>query len=148
MVNKKRHFRSSVRSRKRLLLSAVLIVVLLYSVVLLLVSVFALSTPYLVENIPYDFSVKDKLGVNVDSDSLHFGGGPAGVILQRSLAFTVEQDSRVVVSWDGPGSLSVDKNDFILKKGENTSIMFYLSFSKDLPIGDYNGTVELHFFES
>lgn len=144
----RKKIRSSPESRKRLLLSMVLVVMLVYLVTILLVSVFKLSSPYRVDVVPYDFSVKEHLGVNVDSDIIHFGGGPPGVLLSRSVILEAEVDSRVTVFWDGPGIMSVSKNDFMLSKGENTSVMFYLTVPAGLELGNYSGNVTFSFFES
>jgi len=146
MVAKKR-FRSSVLSRKRLFISAILMILLGYGVSLLLVSVFSIVSPYRIETLDYDFMVKDNVGVNVDVDSLHFGGGPAGITLERSLSLTSDRDARVVISWEGPGQLSVSRNDFKIYSGIDESVVFYLIIPPSLELGTYSGTVTFSFFK-
>lgn len=138
--------RSSVISRKRTLLIAILVVLLTYSLVLLLVSVFAIGSPYRIEVLDYDFNVANAVGFNLDSDAIHFGSGPNTAVLNRGVVISASQDSIVKVLWDGPGDLAIDKNDFFMKSGSNTSISFVLTIPDDLPLGNYSGEVYFHFF--
>jgi hypothetical protein len=148
MVVKKRKSCSNPNSRKKMFILSILIVLFIYGITMILITVFSFNNPYRVEDMTYDFVVKDRMGINLDSDYLHFGGGPAGIILQRSIIISSDQDSKVSVSWDGPGNLTVNKNNFPLKARLNESVLFYLAVPVDLEQGNYTGQIHFKFFKS
>lgn len=144
---RRRKFRSNPLSRKKIFLVSFLIVVLVYSVALLLISLFSLYSPYRVEVINYDFVVKNAVGFNLDTDALHFGGSLPGSTSTRSMNLQVNQDSRVVITFDGPGDLVVDKNDFIVLANSSQPLTFYLTIPVNITEGNYSGTVTFNFFK-
>ena len=147
VASRRRKPRSSPLSRKRILLFSIIIILLVYGVSMLLISIFSMSSPYRIEVMDYDFTVKDGIGINLDSDYLHFGGGPSGAFLERSISITSDMPAKVSISWEGPGDLSVDKNDFKIGANETTPVTFYLGIPENLSLGNYSGTVFLRFFK-
>lgn len=148
MVKKIKKFRSNSMSRKRVLIISILIILLVYGVSLLLISVFSMSAPYRVESMPYDFIVKDNIGFNLDSDYMHFGGGPNGATLERSMTLFSDRPAKVSITWEGEGNLNVNKNNFKIAPNVSESITFYLVIPEGLPPGNYSGLVFFRFFDS
>lgn len=95
----------------------------------------------------YDFVVKNSVGFNLDTDALHFGGSLPGSTSTRSMNLHVDRDSRVVISFEGPGDLVVDKNDFVVFANSSESLTFYLTTPVNMTYGNYSGIVTFSFFK-
>lgn len=124
-----------------------LIVFLVYSVALLLISLVSLYSPYRVEVMNYDFVIKNGVGFDLDTDALHFGGSLPGSTLTRSMTLKTDKDSRVLITFEGPGDLVVDKNDFVLLSNSSEYLTFYLTTPLNITEGNYSGTVTFSFFK-
>ncbi len=124
-----------------------LIVIIIFFVVFSIIALTR-STPTEIRSINYTFTVKDALGFNLDTDKLHFGGGPSGVTLQRTLDISSTYDSIVEIETVGPGFIVLDKNNFKMEAGENTTLTFNLLIPQTMPQGAYEGTIYLYFYES
>lgn len=96
-----------------------------------------------------DFSVGEKVGINIDTDALHFGTNfPKGSSM-RNMIISHEHDCPLKVSiklyGDFASWMSVSDNDFILDPGESRKISFSVSVPEDAPFGDYSGFAKIIF---
>ena len=103
------------------------------------------NAPFEVKNLNYDFKVKQAIGLNVDTDILHMGGGPVGSVLERSIDISSPKDALVRIFVDGPGDLTVDKNNFLIRADDKINLTFSM-LVPDLPLGNYSGLVVLKFY--
>lgn len=140
MVEKK-----NPNERKRLILF-VLVAIALGIVVAFLLTALQTPEPLAREVMPYDFSVTNHLSMNIDTDILHFGGGPTGSRLEREMKVSFSKDSRVVISWDGEARMSVTKNDFFLAANSSESVKFMIALPSDAARGNYTGNIFLDFY--
>jgi hypothetical protein len=122
-----------------------LIIIIIVGLVFTLVSL-ARHSPVEVTSLPYTFKVKEKVGINLDTDKFHFGGGIPGTSLQRKLNITAPYDTTVHIDSKGPGSVLVNNNDFDLDANENKELLFTLVVPDDLPLGEYEGLIILSFY--
>ncbi|MCA9477864.1 MAG: hypothetical protein KC535_01825 [Nanoarchaeota archaeon] len=128
--------------------SAIILISFIVVVLVATIIIALKDSPKEIATIPYRFAVKDNLGINLDSDSLQFGGGVPGVILQRSLNISAPFDAVVHIESEGPGKVMVDQNDFFLFASTQKELLFSLIVPADLALGDYEGTVYISFYES
>ncbi|MFW5865997.1 MAG: hypothetical protein ACOCU6_02800 [Nanoarchaeota archaeon] len=136
-------------SKKNSLLAIISIFVVVIALVIMMF--FALQNSVrddgvIRSSIAYDYQVIDEIGVNIDTDALHFGGGPRGAIRQRSLNLTPHHDGTLLFSWVGDGNLSVSDNNFAVSSGEIVQVNFTLVIPENASYGNYSGTiyVDLH----
>lgn len=134
-------------STARLLILLVIIALLCVGITALIYTSVKEDSPFEVRRLPYDFVVKDSVGINLDTDIMHFGGGPHGSNLQRSLNLTSSRDAFVVITWQGEGDLTTNKNDFLLFADQAQSVRFVLFVSPDLEYGNHSGEIIFSFYE-
>ena len=129
------------------LVAFIIIIVLLSSLItLLLFNIFHEPKPAVVEVLPYDFTVTNSVSFVLETDKLHFGGGPLSARLERGMNLSTSQDSLVKISWDGPGNIMVSDNDFLLSANTPKDITFYLDIPDDLSLGNYSGKIIFKFY--
>ncbi len=145
-IKSKKIFETKIHSVTSVVAFIILVVLLSSLITLLLFKFFHQPEPSSVEKLPYDFTVVNDVSFVLDTDALHFGGGPQGARLERGMNISVSQDSLVKISWDGPGNLIVSKNNFLLKAGKTEDLLFYLDIPSDLSLGNYSGEVIFKFY--
>jgi hypothetical protein len=86
---------------------------------------------------------EDLIGINVDPDGLHFGRMKAGDGAGRSIIINnVEDDVLVTVVKKGEMAEWVNNpSGFILRKGNETTLLFSISIPEGTPARKYNGEV-------
>ncbi|MGM5481811.1 MAG: hypothetical protein ACQESE_05380 [Nanobdellota archaeon] len=167
-ASKRKHPRTSSASHKRTKASSTSkkrssydqnTIVALLSIIVIVVALgvmiyFAVSSsptlekkPFSHSTIDYDFSVSQEVGFVLDSDMLHFGGAPPGAKLKRGLEINSSRDARVLIVWEGPGDISVDKNNFTIDAGNNTEVIFTLKVPDTLSTGEYDGEIIIDLYE-
>lgn len=128
--------------------------IILFTLAILVIgcTFFFYSNYYLLDykEVKADFHIEERTaGINADTDALHFGGIPLKGYSKRSITLTSKDDSRVSISFDPPVDwLSVDKNDFLLKQGEQTSIEFLAKPISGEVNETFNTTVKVYFYRS
>jgi hypothetical protein len=139
--------KKSSSSTFRFVILLLIIAFLCVGITAMLYSSLIEEKPFEVKRLPYDFVVKDSVGINLDTDILHFGGGPAGSQLQRSLNLTSQNDAFVVITWQGEGDVGANKNDFLLLANYSQPVKFVLTIPEGLPNGNYTGEIIFSFFK-
>lgn len=124
----------------------IVVVVLVSSLVTLLVVKNVSPKPYEIKRLAYDFEVTDAVSFKLDDDMFHFGGGPAGVRLQRGLNVTTSKDANLKISWIGDGNIVVSENDFLIYANESKDLLFYLDIPLDALEGSYSGELIFEFY--
>lgn len=133
------------------IIAAVSLLVILIS---LIVMVFFVSDipgdqkPFSRSTIDYDFTVSEEVGFVLDDDMLHFGGGPRGAKLKRGLDINSSRDARVVLSWQGPGNISVDRNNFFVAAKNSSSVIFTLEIPPGISSGNHSGEIYIDLYDS
>ncbi len=129
--------------------SLLLLVVVSFVAIISTIVAYVLFSPSSPEHvsIEYTFSVQSEIGFVLDSDALHFGGGPPGARLQRGLNISSTRDARVVLSWDGPGDIVVSKNNFLIQADTQEYVLFFLTVPSDLENGFYEGSIFVTLYE-
>lgn len=120
-------------------------VVLLSSIATLTIIELSGSRPYATQEIEYTYAVRDRVGIVLDTDALHFGTGPRGATLQRGINLSLPYDARVRIDAD-TDVLQVSDNDFYLEKGMTYPLEFYLTIPEDVSNGNYSGLLTFQFF--
>lgn len=137
---------STKRNNVKILL-LILGVALLSVLASLAVSEFLLADePFDIYTLNYDFQIIDEVVFNLDEDILHFGGGLPNSVMERSINITSKKDARVDISWQGPGFITVDKNDFFVEAGVPEVVTFYMKVP-ELDFGNYSGELVFSFYE-
>ena len=90
--------------------------------------------------LPYDYAITPYVSINAGTDTLHFGGGKAGSILQRTLILTTNTTTRMSIQTD-QSYIYTEENMFTLTAGERRELPIYLVIPNDLPSGNYTGTI-------
>ena len=114
--------------------------------VLLVVTVtvffYYLTHPITRQEISIDLSIGDYIGINVDQDALHFGTLQPGASAERSLVLRADEHPVAIqlIVQDLPFVVAEETN-FILAKGESTSVRFFAKPDKQLEKKTYRGTL-------
>jgi hypothetical protein len=94
--------------------------------------------------IPMDIKVMNKVGLNSDTDALHFGKNFQGGAGMRMIQLTNNNDVPVRVNIVNKGNFStwvtISENYSKILPGENSSIYYYVNVPIDAQLGYYNGT--------
>lgn len=99
--------------------------------------------------VPYDFHVENRVvGMNVDTDALHFGTVSPGGNSRRVMTITPSSDSRLVINFvgDGAGYLSVDKNNLLVLQGKQINVTFRVTIPENASVGNYSGKARFFFY--
>jgi len=130
--------------------SALAILFISFALIGIGIALFGYYAVYLLEHqeVGYDFTVKNEVGIVGDHDILHLGGVPPGGKGARSITVTPARDSRLVVRFSGTGTdyLFVDRNDILVTAGEPVALTFSAEPPADAPLGNYSGTVDFFFY--
>lgn len=135
-----------VTSINRIVVLLVLVVLVSSLTTIIVLKNFSKDVPHEIKRLPYDFKVTENVSFVLDTDALHFGGGPNGARLQRGLNITTSQDARVHISWDGEGDIIVSENNFYLLADQTKDLLFYLNIPLDLANGTYSGELIFEFY--
>lgn len=91
----------------------------------------------------YDIKVKvdNYLGFNIENESINFGTIIPGGIGERYIELISDKDVKVEIYLKGSVAkwISIDKNDFILKKGKKENVTFSITIPKNTKFGNYSG---------
>ncbi|MBW2980862.1 hypothetical protein KY360_05590 [Candidatus Woesearchaeota archaeon] len=101
-----------------------------------------------IEHIPMDVIVGTHLGMNIDTDALHFGMIGRNGCGNRNILVKHQYDSPVKVVIDVTGELEgwtwIEENDFILNKNGERKIEFKVCAPADAILGkEYTGTARI-----
>lgn len=124
----------------------IILVVLVSSLATLLIIKNTSHKPFETKRLAYDFTVTNGISLVLDTDILHFGGGPAGARLQRSLNVTTSKDAKLKISWIGDGNIVVSENNFMIYANESKDLLFYLDIPSNASQGSYSGELILEFY--
>jgi hypothetical protein len=128
------------------------VVFLLVAVIVLSVATtFALlyffdTSPDEIKTLKYTYTAKENVGFVLDTDALHFGGGPRGALMVRNINMSTTEDARVKITSVGPGTVTVSENDFFLPANTSKELTFSLSVPLDAQPGFYEGIVYFSFY--
>lgn len=126
----------------------IIIAVALGSSILTLVW-YRTSVIYDLVELPMDATVveKNRMGFNVENDSIHFGKLPLGSIGTRSITIGNSEDERMVINIKTYGNISqwvrVTNNGFVLEPGESYDLRVLCEIPEDAKLGYYSGTLEI-----
>lgn len=120
-----------------------LIIVALTSTVTIVMSN---KDPDQIQTMPYVFSVKDRIGIVLDTDALYFGGAPSGTRLKRSLNISVQQAANVDVSTRGHGNVIANESSFYMQANTTKTVGFHIDIPSSLSEGTYDGEVVFLFY--
>lgn len=116
-----------------------IIAILCASITLLFYSFYSIKE---IKTIPMDLKVEDYVGINTDSDALHFGAISPGGVGTRAVVISnnYKEPLRVKVELYGDfiSWVSVER-DFVLEKGEAKKVAFTVSVPSDAVYGNYTG---------
>ncbi len=129
-------------------LALILLSVLLLGIGLTL---FAYYGFYLLEyrEMAVDFRVQHGIiGLDADTDALHFGTIAPGGSSERLMTVTPAHDARLVIVFAGDAApyLSVDKDDVRVVADEPIALNFTVTLPGNMSDGNYTGTAKLYFY--
>ncbi len=96
-----------------------------------------------------DFRVQQGIiGLDADTDALHFGTIAPGGSSERLMTVTPARDARLVITFAGDAApyLSVDKNDIRVVEGEPIELNFTVTLPGNMSDGNYTGEAKLYFY--
>ena len=123
------------------------VVILISSLVTILIIKNQSAKPFDVKTLNYDFQVTPNVSFVLDSDILHFGGGPVGSRLQRSIDLSSSRTAIVKVSWVGDGELIISKNNFLVSADNPFNLSFYMDIPSNYSLGNYSGEIKFKFYD-
>ncbi len=126
-------------------------VILLWAVVILWLLLFSYyAIPKKVSGLAMDMAVKPKtLGLNADTDALHFGIIPPGnsgfrkivVNSKEHYRIVVEASDKELVDW-----MTVSENNFIMEPGTTKELEVTIDVPKNATEGNYTGDLIISFY--
>ena len=128
-------------------------ITILAIIALLSITVTSLSYSFFVVRevkvLPYDFTIKDYIGFNVDKDALHFGTILKNGQSSRNLIITNNYQTRILVYFniEGRGSefFIVEENGFILMPSEEKKLSLTVKIPENAVFDTYTGKVFIIF---
>ena len=94
-----------------------------------------------------DVQVGSGIGINTDTDALHFGGTIPGGTSQRSFRIQNDYGFRVMVRVNVQGDLAnwtrFKPSTFSLRPGESRQVQFTCFVPKNAPYGNYTGIINV-----
>lgn len=146
-----KHERKPMHGRGWRFIASVLIIAAAYTsastfaVYLLLVQV----PIYDVIEFPMEVYVDRVVGVNAETDAVHFGIVPPGSSSERKMTVTAG-DSRTLVTFESSGDIAdwvtVSENNLLLESGRNATVMIGVKIPEDvIPLAYRNGTLRIVF---
>jgi len=123
----------------KLILVVLVSIICIFSVLSLYYGVYLVE----VEDFPMDFHVGTRIGMNADTDALHFGTTLKGSKSSRKLFVHNNNDFPVVFAIYVDGNFSdwveLNQNMFELAPATNTSVSFVVTAPEDADYGRYEG---------
>jgi hypothetical protein len=126
----------------------------IFKIIIIILFVFLIGYLFIINlkekrDIPVSFSVSDKVGFDIDKESLTFGAIPLGGSGNRGIYINNSRSHKVKVTiysyGDTKDYLTISQNDFILEKNEKKKIMFYIKIPKDAIKKKYEGKIVIEF---
>ena len=126
--------------------------ILSISIILICIgSVLIIYHTQIIKQVAYkgmDVKVGRIVGINLDTDAMHFGiVAPKGTSRHRLIISNVySHNLQIIISWKGNISemISVSDNNFILMQGENRTVTFSCTLPEDAPMHTtYDGTAKI-----
>ncbi len=91
------------------------------------------------------------IGVNSDTDGLHFGRIPKGSNAFRKIHVYTEKCNKCKVSLvktgDFKGWITISKNNFYIYNNKTEEVILNVNVPLDARMGDYNGTLKIYFWK-
>lgn len=134
------------KRNNNILILSLICIVLITSIILFFALKNINSKPAVTQTLMYDFNVTTHPGFMLDDDALHFGGITAGGYSTRPMTITANKTYLVKIHYEGPGSLIVDNNNFIIQENTNKSLEFTLT-PINTTLGYYSGTIFFDFYK-
>lgn len=129
-----------------------LILILVLSIV---ISIFATTLVYNIfivyeaQEILMDIKVGDHIGLNLDTDALHFGISMSPGSAARDIIVSNDHNISLRVDIRPAGKIAdwvlVKENNFVLKPGEKKNVEFEVNVPKDVEVGLYEGVLRIFF---
>lgn len=132
------------------------VILLLFIVVLLsvILSAFFYRSKTVVDSldIPMDLFIADKVGFNLNNDSIHFGSTYKGGTSRRFLTFSNTYGFPVKLNIQTSGEIakyvSVSNNNFIIPPNSRVDVTFIATMPVDIEYGNYTGTSHIRFIKT
>lgn len=109
------------------------------------VTTFLYSSRYDTTIIPFDLVISDYVGINADTDILHFGTGYPGSTLERTLQFHNSQETvaeiRITSTVD---FVHPEISTFTLRPTENRTLTIYASLPSEARQKTYTGKILIY----
>lgn len=99
--------------------------------------------------VPFDFHVRNGVvGLDADTDALHFGGLTPGGSSQRFMNITPARDARLVILFTGNGSsyVFVNPNNVAVNRGTPITVTFTAAVPANMTLGNYTGVAKFYFY--
>lgn len=116
-------------------------------VIIILIIIFLITFAYYNQGtadiIKFDYNVGDNIGINADSDKLHFGTGLPGSYLERILFMESEYRSIVTIK-SSREEVYPSEAEFVIDKEESKKIKLIASIPPDAEKGIYKGKVTIY----
>lgn len=97
-----------------------------------------------------DLMVGEKVGFNLNNDSIHFGTTYKGGGSRRSIVventYSIPLKVSIELYGNISGFVSVSENDFVLLPGAREPVTFFAQTPPEVGYGNYTGTAKLGFY--
>ena len=100
-----------------------------------------------------DIKIVDQgnIGLNSDTDGLHFGRIPKGGLVTRKIHISTEKCDKCKVSLIKTGDfkdwIMISKNNFYIYNNKTENVEIIVNAPFDAEIGEYNGTLKMYFWK-
>jgi len=109
------------------------------------------NTAYGTIEIPMDLEVAKYVGINVDTDALHFGmiHPPGSARREFTIQNTFKKDMQFTITTKGNMAplTEVTESSFILKPGETKTVRFEVKITNSIEYGNYSGQATINYYD-
>jgi len=100
-----------------------------------------------IKELPMMVRVSDKLGIDVGTDMIRFGGLRPGGGSKRIFHLTNNHDIKVLIQFIPMGDIgdlvSISENNFIIQPEEHKTVDIGIGIPQDMPYGNYTGKLKV-----
>ena|SRR3989344_9458971 len=116
-----------------------IIAYLLVAAITIVITTTIYYNNYTTTIVPYDYRTSNYIGINADTNMLHFGTGTPGSILQRAITITTNEAVYITITTDH-NYVYPTENNFLMKINTTKEITFYVTIPQQPP-GNYSGKI-------
>ncbi len=100
---------------------------------------------YKIETIDVDYNITEggTIGINADTDAIHFGRVSPGFSAEREFTVSSDKDAVIITELKGIDYVSLNPSYAQIKAGEKISFKVYLNIPENALVGYHKGEIKI-----